>query len=116
MSAKRKPGVPATRLDAILDSHPREPKKPRSKDKASTKKRAQAGSQEAEKVERPSFYVKSGLMERLRDAAYLIPGTTMNSIVIEAIERELRRLEKKHNEGEPFPARKGDLPRGRRPR
>lgn len=61
---------------------------------------------------RLSAMVASEVLEAARDAVYVTPGLTLAGLVEEALRRELRRLERER--GEPFPPRKGELPRGRR--
>lgn len=94
----RKRGAPASRLDAIMDAKPRRPKK-----------RAQAAQETPEK-QRGTFYVDLALLEGMRNAADFLSGpptrATLNGLVSEALRRELVRLERKHNGGEPFPDRR----------
>jgi post-segregation antitoxin (ccd killing protein) len=51
------------------------------------------------------------LIDRARDVVWWTPGLTLSSLTADALEREIRRLEKKR--GEPFPKRKGKLIVGR---
>ena len=60
---------------------------------------------------RLTAYVEPVLLERAKSAAYWTPGMTLSALVSEALERELARREAER--GEPFPARGGELPRGR---
>lgn len=64
-----------------------------------------------EKTNRLSAYVDPGLLERARAAAFWTPGLTLSGLVADALRRELDRLEAER--GEPFPERKGGLPKGR---
>ncbi len=50
------------------------------------------------------------LAERLRNAVFFIGrGLTVNGVLVDALEKAVRDLERKHNGGEPFPARTGKL-------
>lgn len=121
MNAKRKPGAPADRLSAVLGSGTRGPEKPGSKDTGRSKKTPQRANTAAgsEEKARTTFYLPVSLVEAVRDATDALSGpptrATLNSIVEDALRRELARLSRKHNGGEPFPARGVELRPGRRP-
>ncbi len=55
--------------------------------------------------EKLSGYVPVELLEACRDVVYRIPGMGMGDFLQEAAIREIRRLEKLHNNGETFPPR-----------
>ncbi|HEY6322828.1 MAG TPA: hypothetical protein VJA16_14855 [Thermoanaerobaculia bacterium] len=55
--------------------------------------------------------VPSSLVERLRTAVFFTPGLTLSGLAVEALEREIERLEAVR--GEPFPAGRGRLRTGR---
>lgn len=67
---------------------------------------------------RMTAHVPSDLLERARDAVVALSGPplrlTLASLVEDAMERELERLQKERNKGKPFPPRGGEL-RGGRP-
>jgi hypothetical protein len=44
-------------------------------------------------------------LEAVRDVVYRVPGIGMGEFLEEAAKREIRRLEKLHNNGEPFAPR-----------
>lgn len=60
---------------------------------------------------RLTAYVEPEVLERAKAAAYWTPGLTLSALTTEALVREVDRLEKER--GEPFPARGGELPRGK---
>lgn len=60
--------------------------------------------------EKLSGYVPVEVLEACRDVVYRVPGMGMGDFLQEAAIREIRRLEKIHNNGEPFPPR----PKGQR--
>jgi len=64
-----------------------------------------------------TFHLPVDLIERARDTVYALSGPpeqlTLAGVVSQALERELERIEKKHNKGKPFPSRKGPLRTGR---
>lgn len=101
--------VPSSRLDAILDSEPRQPRK--------ATKAARRTTTTAEDKKRGTFYLPAELLERARNTADALSGPPerlrLNALVAEGLRRELERLERKHNGGEPFPAREAPLRRGR---
>jgi len=61
--------------------------------------------------------LRADVVDRLKNtAAALIAAPTslrMANIIEQALERELKRLEKEHNQGKRFPPRSGHLPTGR---
>ncbi len=57
-----------------------------------------------------SGYVPVELLEACRDVVYRVPGMGMGDFLQEAAIREIRRLEKVHNNGEPFPPRPNGQP------
>lgn len=65
-----------------------------------------------------NIYMREDLFEEARNAAaWLAGGPTfldLGRLFDSAIERELVRLRKKHNDGKAFPARPGQLRGGRR--
>jgi hypothetical protein len=69
---------------------------------------------------RRTYHVEAGLQDRLHAAAVALRGvhvygpteTTQADIIDHALELELGRLEREHNDGGPFPVRKR-TPRGR---
>ena len=120
MNAKRSKPL---RVDVMLDG-PTAPQSARAaKGKRSTKggpKRSHAGDEvdESARKRKVSFYLPDDLMERLRDTADALSGpperATVSGIAADALDRELRRLEKKHNGGERFPQRPAELRPGRK--
>jgi hypothetical protein len=54
--------------------------------------------------------IEKELVEKVRNAAYWLPGYTIGKIVSEGLEKELKKLEEEHG---PFQQRKGEVPRGR---
>ncbi len=62
-----------------------------------------------------TFSLDEELVERMRNACYWIgQGYTPSRIAEESIGRTIDALEKKHNAGQPFKRRRGDLPSGPR--
>ena len=123
MNAKRKTtGRKAPpRLAAILDERESAAESarpaPRSQRTPKTAERAEAGDQAPTKA-RATFYLPADLLDRLRNAADALSGpptrATVNATVADALAREVSRLERKHNGGDPFPARPGSLRPGRK--
>jgi hypothetical protein len=66
---------------------------------------------------RVTFQLPHDLLEELRDAAFWLSGPptrlTMTDIAVSALRRELARLKRRHNEGQGFAPREGDLRSGR---
>ncbi len=59
--------------------------------------------------------VRRELAERCRNAVWWIGrGLTMSSLLEEALQRVVERLEAEHNRGKPFQQRKGELTRSKR--
>lgn len=58
--------------------------------------------------------VSGDTVERVRNAVYGVQGLTLTELTETALRREVAKLERKYNEGEPFPQRAGSLPVGRR--
>lgn len=67
--------------------------------------------QEEPERERITVSIPLSTAERARDAVYWTPGATVATLVTEALEREISRLETKR--GEPFPPRTGNIRTGR---
>ena len=110
--AKRK-AIGADPLDAIMPAAEQDvpvEKKPR-KAKETTTPRKPA------KV-RATFHIPEDLLEECRNTVVALSGPperlTLAMVAETALRRELQRLKKKHNGGEDFPARDGEL-RGGRP-
>lgn len=74
------------------------------------KPRPRRNAQLAHATPRPTDYA---LLEPLRNAVAAIKDTTLAGEVRAAVADRVRHLQCEHNRGEPFPVRKGDLPRGR---
>lgn len=64
------------------------------------------------RCERITFQFPANLIERLRNAAFWSPGTSMAGLAEQALETALERLEKQR--GKPFPPRQHPLRPGRR--
>lgn len=66
---------------------------------------------------RATFHLPAELFEEARDAVVFLSGPpnrlTLAAFAESAISRELKRLKKLHNNGEPFPKRQEDLKGGR---
>lgn len=66
---------------------------------------------------RVTFYLDLDLIEQCRDAVVALSGPpeqlTLAAVADGALRSELKRLRRKHNQGEPFPSRKGMVRRGR---
>ena len=62
--------------------------------------------------QRFTVQIDSGLLDRVRDAAWH-SRMTLTAIATDALQRELVRLEKRFNEGQPFPRRSGPVKTGR---
>ena len=63
--------------------------------------------------QRFTVHIPPELAERVRDACYCQPDLTLAAFVEKALDTALIKLQKQRNKGKPFPARKGDLKRGR---
>jgi hypothetical protein len=63
--------------------------------------------------ERMAFSPSADLAERVRNYIYWTPGASLNQFIIEAVQKELERLEKELNKGKPWPPRSGRLQPGR---
>lgn len=72
---------------------------------------------ETPKTKTAAFYLPVELLDRARNAVVALSGPpellTMSRLVVSALERELARLEKKHRDGRPFPARRQEPRTGR---
>ncbi len=66
---------------------------------------------------RVTVSVDAGVLDRARNAVWQLAGPpehlTMATLVEQAIRREVERLERKHNDGAPFPERSAQLRVGR---
>lgn len=67
--------------------------------KSSTKKEEGRGL--TQKI-RFSANIPLSLKEKVDNAAYWVPGMTVSKVVELALEKEIKRLEKEHNDGQPF--------------
>ena len=117
--SKRRSAIAENPLDlyvgpkAAADASSRglEAKAPRKPEKAAESPR------KPEKV-RATFHISSDLLDGLRDAVVALSGPplrlTLADLAETALRHELERLQKKHNGGEPFARRGGEL-RGGRP-
>ena len=56
-------------------------------------------------VRRTSFRVREDITERLRNAAWWLPGVTLSAIANDALREAVERLERDHNGGVPFEKR-----------
>jgi hypothetical protein len=88
--------------------------------KTSKRKRSTAAPQaepEERKV-RATYYIAGDVSDRARNAATALMGPpsflTLAAIVERGVASEVKRLEKAHNGGKPFPARAAELKGGRR--
>jgi hypothetical protein len=78
------------------------------------KKQARTYDEKANRQKVPvGLRLDADVLERLRNAVWhLGQGLTVNGIIESAAGDALDGLEKKHNHGRPFPARKGPIGRG----
>lgn len=97
----RKPTIGANPLDTLMPSKSAGGDKPQAKEPP---KRVR---------ERVTFQLPIEVVERARDAVVFTPGLTLASLVTDAIEEQLTKLEKAR--GEPFPSRKGQAMKPGRP-
>ena len=88
--------------------------------KASKRKRSTTAPQvepEERKV-RATYYIAADVSDRARNAATALMGPpeflTLAAIVERGVAAEVKRLEKAHNSGKPFPERAAELKGGRR--
>ena len=70
---------------------------------------------------RITVYIRDGLYQQARAAildlgAQGLEPASISALLDDALERELRRLAKKHRGGEPWPLHRGRLPGGRPPK
>jgi hypothetical protein len=67
---------------------------------------------------RRTFELPVDLIEQVRDTAWALSGPphqlTLNQLAADAFRREIRRLEREHNDVQSFPPRRGTLRPGRR--
>jgi hypothetical protein len=86
-------------------------------EKAQRAEPAAQGQDEKPKRLARTYYVNEDVSAQLRNAAIYLAGhpayLTLSEIVEEAFALELRALEKRWNEGNPFPLAKGRLKTGR---
>jgi hypothetical protein len=62
-----------------------------------------------------NFRVEETLLERARNAVWHVGrGLTLSSLLQDSLHEAVERLEREHNGGKPFPARKGVVPKGRK--
>jgi hypothetical protein len=59
--------------------------------------------------------VDPDLLERARRTAFWTPGLTLRALLEEGLRRECEKLERRSNEGQPFPPCRGPLRYGRKP-
>jgi len=59
------------------------------------------------------LYIWPALMEEVRNAVVIIPSLTVSNFFENAANAELKRLKKKHNDGQDFPKRKTNPRQGR---
>jgi hypothetical protein len=74
-------------------------------------RRKQRAKKDADELERVTVGIPRALIERARNCAFHEPGMTLAALVRDGLERVLSRYEK--GNGGRYPARRGDLPRGR---
>ena len=76
-----------------------------------------AKSEKPKKNHRLTVKVPDEMVEEVRDAVMFLHTqgvhTTLVGIIEDAVDAELKRLKRKHNEGQGFPSRKADVPVGR---
>jgi hypothetical protein len=88
--------------------------------KAAKRKRGTAAPQDApeERKVRATYYIGRDVSDRARNAATALMGPpeflTLAAIVERGVAAEVKRLEKAHNGGKPFPERAAELKGGRR--
>ena len=103
----KKTGIASDLLDGMLDSKKGRPAPSRTKKGPSKAKKG-----------RYTFHLDQALLEEVRDAVSALSGPplhlTMAAFAETALRRELQRLQKAENGGEPFPPRQQDLKGGRR--
>jgi len=108
-------GAPAVApaAEAPVKSRPEPVKKPVVRESAVP----EPSDNRVEKI-RTTYHLPKALVENLRNAAMHLAGPpeylTLSDIVENALNKELERLQKKHNESKPFPMRPRNL-RGGRP-
>ncbi len=67
----------------------------------------------AAKKRRTSLHLREDLMAEARGAILVCDERSLSDLMDRALERELERLRREHNEGRPFPKRQQGLPGGR---
>jgi hypothetical protein len=107
---KRRTGLGVNPLDALLDVDGPEPEPGRAE--------AEEPVEDHPRKVRATYHLPEEVVEGLRDTAMHLAGPpeylTLSGLVEGALRKELERLQKKHNQGQPFPRRPHDL-RGGRP-
>lgn len=102
-------------LDTLIPPTPLQPatKKPESGKKSPATETTASPSKEdgARTRERVTVHISMETLERIRNAVYWSPGMTLAEFTEEALQRYLAVLEEAR--GEAFPARAGELKRGR---
>jgi len=88
-------------------------------DKPSKASRSSTAKAEPKKRKvRATYYLSKDVNDRARDAATALMGPpsfeTLAAIVERGVAAEVKRLEKAHNKGKPFPVRADELKGGRR--
>lgn len=111
MTTKRRPTIGENPLDALL-SAPRPTTRPAPSKPSTPSRKAPKAKKEAEPPASPSRLVKAtynvpaALVEETRNAVLSLSGPpvrlTLSALVEAALRKELERLRKAHNEGEPF--------------
>lgn len=120
---------PLSAADAFLDEpEPEAPpttsprKSPRRSSPTSRKSRAKSNGSTPPAEERPkkvrgTFQMEEPLLQRARNTVVALSGPphrlTLAALVDQALSREIQRLEKKLNDGEPFPQTDEPLRQGR---
>lgn len=60
-----------------------------------------------------SVKIPADLLDRARDAAYWVPGVTLTGMIQEGLRAVIEQLQREHNGGKPFLARRGPVRTGR---
>lgn len=62
-----------------------------------------------------TFRIDAELLERARNTVWHVgQGLTITDLLEQGLETVLKQLEKKHNNGKPFPPREGEIARSRK--
>lgn len=111
MPSKSRSTIGLNPLDAVVPDLRAQPETTQSQVQPEPEPSEVAPPNEANRKERLTIHLSSGLIERLKNAVFWTPGLTLADLGEDALSRVVEELEAQR--GAPFPARTGELKGGR---